>query len=139
LVAALYMERCDMRWEEQWTVEGGSAWPVSPLPPSRWGTPSLYCFAVTRREGYEPDLVKEQLRRGVGIFACDEYSVFSDGEPMHLGNSTSGEVWTFAIPKLKIDEKKGQYNENGSTTDSWINTQTFMQVWQSVKAHRAGE
>merc|ERR550534_41758 len=49
-----------------------------PRTPRPWGSPSLFCFAVLRTVGYEPGLVKAQLARGAGIFACDEFEVYSN-------------------------------------------------------------
>merc|ERR1739848_589175 len=42
-----------------------------------WGWPSLYCVVVMRTTCYENDLVKAQIKEGVGVFLCDEYGVYS--------------------------------------------------------------
>eukprot|EP00959_Pyramimonas_sp_CCMP1952_P087587 1832923-Pyramimonas_sp.AAC.1 len=43
----------------------------------------LYCYAVhfhdnRGKPNHELDLLKMQMQRGLGIFACDAYEVFSD-------------------------------------------------------------
>mmetsp|Transcript_6524 Transcript_6524/g.20205 ORF Transcript_6524/g.20205 Transcript_6524/m.20205 type:complete len:421 (+) Transcript_6524:208-1470(+) len=40
--------------------------------------PTLYCLSLMMPFGYEPSLLAEQEQRGVGIFACDKYAVFSN-------------------------------------------------------------
>jgi len=40
--------------------------------------PSLYCYSLMLPFGYEPGLLKAQKDRGVGIFACNEFAVFSN-------------------------------------------------------------
>merc|ERR1719245_2649979 len=40
--------------------------------------PSLYCFSLVLPFGYEPKLMKAQKNKKVGIFACEEWTVFSN-------------------------------------------------------------
>lgn len=95
---------------------------------STWGWPSLFCIEVTRATGYEFPLVQEQMKVGASIFSCDEYAVFSDGgKPRVVGVMPNGrELTTMVIPK--IEEAIGNMAA-GATTNSWLNTKTFLQVW----------
>jgi len=97
-----------------------------------WGWPSLFCIEVVRTNGYELPLVKEQQKRRVSIFACDEYAVFSDGgKPQPVGEDPGGaEIMTIVIPPIK--ESIGNMAA-GATTNSWLNTKTFLQVWDLAK------
>jgi len=98
-----------------------------------WGDPSLYCVEVVRTHGYELPLVKAQQRARTSIFTCDEYIVFSDGgKPEVVGINPGGEeIMTVAIPPIK--QKMGDLHSAGVTTDSWLNTETFLQVWDLAK------
>lgn len=99
-----------------------------------WGWPSLFCIEVARAHGYELPLVKEQQRRRASIFSCDEYSVFTDGgEPQVIGIGPDDglEIKTHVIPPIK--EAIGNLGVAGTTTNSWLNTQTFLQVWDLAK------
>jgi len=97
---------------------------------AQWRWPSLFCFEVMRATGYEPGLVTAQLARGVSVFDCDEFSLFSDGGEVTLHAAGRASVRTIAIPKLTGD--MGKYGTAGQTTNSWLNTLTFMQVWEAV-------
>jgi len=84
---------------------------------------------VVRTHGYELPMVKAQQRIGASIFGCDEYQVFSDGGEVEvLGIDPAGvEIRTIVIPSIK--KKMGNLNDKGVTTNSWLNTETFLQVW----------
>merc|ERR1712187_431260 len=47
------------------------------VAPLAWHHPGLFCFSVMR-PGYEEEILRLQIQRGVGIFACDEQAVLSD-------------------------------------------------------------
>uniref|UniRef100_A0A7S0B3C1 Apple domain-containing protein n=1 Tax=Pyrodinium bahamense TaxID=73915 RepID=A0A7S0B3C1_9DINO len=93
-----------------------------------WGWPSFFCVEVVRVHGYELPLVKAQQTKRASIFQCEEYQVFSDGgKPQVIGVGPDGlDIMTIVIPPIK--EAIGDLN-NGATTNSWLNTQTFLQVW----------
>lgn len=99
-----------------------------------WLWPSLFCVEVTRAGGYEFPLVKEQLRQGASIFACDECAVFSDGgKPRLVGIGPNlKEIRTIVIPKIKQNMGHVDFAA-GLTTNSWLNTATFLQVWELLK------
>jgi len=94
---------------------------VSPL------LPSLFCFCVTRTTGYEPDLVRQQLSHKAGIFGCDDYTVLSNGGKLWLaGNWYSTSI---PVPQAGI----GDLHQNGVTTNSWLNTEIFMEAWLLIR------
>jgi len=97
-----------------------------------WGWPSLFCVSVVRTKGYELPLVQAQQRARCSIFTCDEYSVFSDGgDSEEVGIGPDGlPIMTIVIPPIK--ESVGDLHK-GATTDSWLNTKTFLQVWDLAK------
>lgn len=90
-----------------------------PCTPKLWGRPSLFCFAVFRSAGYELELVQSQVEKGVGIFACDEFSVLSD-KVLRVTDS----VDTLIIPPC---EKVG-VSKDGTAA----NTLIFMQAWTVI-------
>jgi len=95
-----------------------------------WGSPSLFCIEVVRIHGYELPMVKEQQRMGASIFGCEEYAVFSDGNVrQEIGIDGGGRVIrSIVIPQIKR-KAMGNLQDKGVTTNSWLNTQTFLQVW----------
>jgi len=74
-------------------------------------------------------MVKAQQRVRASIFSCEEYRVFSDGGIEQLiGIGPGGEeIRTIVIPPIK--KKMGDLKDKGVTTNSWLNTETFLQVW----------
>jgi len=100
-------------------------------PRSEWKDPSLFCFEVmcVKPEDptwYEPRLVKVQQQQKVSIFACDEFTVFSNGGTYKLqGNWTTTELKTSRVGMGDLDKA-------GQTTNSWLNTRIFQQAWEEV-------
>eukprot|EP00419_Tripos_fusus_P085267 CAMPEP_0172865986 /NCGR_PEP_ID=MMETSP1075-20121228/81722_1 /TAXON_ID=2916 /ORGANISM="Ceratium fusus, Strain PA161109" /LENGTH=599 /DNA_ID=CAMNT_0013715093 /DNA_START=75 /DNA_END=1871 /DNA_ORIENTATION=+ len=94
-----------------------------------WGFPSLFCVEVVRTHGYELPMVKAQQRVHASIFSCEEYRVFSDGgQEQVIGIGPGGEeIRTIVIPPIK--KQMGDLKDKGVTTNSWLNTETFLQVW----------
>jgi hypothetical protein len=93
-----------------------------PCTPRPWESPSIFCFAVFRAQGYEPDLMRAQLNKGAGIFACDEYAIVSD-DHLTLGQGPQGPVEAMVIPSTKVGVSK-----DGTAA----NTQVFMNAWHMV-------
>merc|ERR550525_1798555 len=66
---------------EPWSCEKlGPMWTITTTtstPTRTFGYPSLYCIAVSRAWGYEPELLTYQLKHQSGIFGCDLYDVYS--------------------------------------------------------------
>lgn len=94
---------------------------------SRAGLPSLFCFAVVRTASYETQLVNAQYSQKVSIFACEEHCLFSNGGALQVGGLAATQVFA---PTVRM----GDPGEAGTTTDSWLNTMIFMQVWDLVTA-----
>mmetsp|Transcript_127475 Transcript_127475/g.407982 ORF Transcript_127475/g.407982 Transcript_127475/m.407982 type:complete len:524 (+) Transcript_127475:59-1630(+) len=92
---------------------------------TRWPSPSFFCLTVVRAGGYEPDLVKAQYEQKVGIFACDEYTVFSNGGVVQVGD-----LQTQDLPVAPVT--MGNMSKVGTTTSSWLNTMIFMKMWDLI-------
>jgi len=118
--------------KQRWSVREGPWLEATPAPPLRWPSPSFYCWAVAQRDSYELDLVKAQLSKKTGVFACEEYSAFVKGESIYLGEGPSGEETTTPLADLDVSGTMGNLSAPGQTTGSWLNTLTFLQVWATV-------
>jgi len=86
------------------------------------GSPSLLCFSVIRSEGNEIGLVGAQHDRHAAIFACDTTLVFSNGPSIRIGTMDTVSIPTEAIGM-------GNLGVEGETTNSWLNTAVFIEVW----------
>lgn len=82
---------------------------------------------MVRTGTYERSLVEAQHQRGVGIFACDSFSVFADSA-MLLGEVKADLIYAVA-------SAVGNRARIGETTNSWLNVETFLQVWERVLAN----
>lgn len=91
--------------------------------PRPWGEPSLFCFSLIRAMGYEPDLMRYQLATGAGIFACDEYAVFSN-PVVYLGPGPVGKINTISFELAAVGR---------SIHGTAANTQLFINVWDGVR------
>jgi len=88
--------------------------------------PSLWCFALMMPFGYELPLMREQLRRGAGLFGCDEFVVFSNRTLM-LNSPGPGQKRILSLPihsNLRADY--------GGRWGTALNTDIFVEVWNSV-------
>jgi len=82
---------------------------------------SLFCFSLMVPWGYESHLLLEQFDRGVSIFACDEYAVFSN----QLTEVAPGvESVVFMDGDLTV-EKGGEFG-------TALNTPIFISLWQKI-------
>jgi len=63
------------------------------------GGPKLFCAAVIRTGGYEPDLMRKQLDKCVNIFACDDWIVVSD-HSVFLSRTPQVTTLAFSGPHL---------------------------------------
>jgi len=84
-----------------------------------WGKPSLFCFSIFRSTGYELDLVKSQIEKGVGIFNCDEFAILSDKK---LDLSSAME--TLLIPPCE--------HTGVSKDGTAANTNIFLKAWDVI-------
>merc|ERR1712012_1525019 len=73
----------DSDTRETWNCKeiGTRDWSAA-LPPQshKNGFPSLFCFTFMRSKGFEVKLLKHQVKRQFGIFACDDFLVVADRE-----------------------------------------------------------
>lgn len=100
-------------------------------------TPSLFCFSVMQSETSEVQLIKQQLHNYLSIFLCNEYAVISDAK-VDLGRDKNGKVMTWHNPTVATP--MGHYGDGGASTDSFLNTQTFIFAWDTlVKSGRVFE
>lgn len=85
--------------------------------------PSLYCFSVMQAKTYELSLIRTQLARGAGIFACDAWAVFSDVE-----------IWLSPGPPVMINTTAIDVDlkAKDGVQEHILNTQIFMSAWDMV-------
>mmetsp|Transcript_121515 Transcript_121515/g.349246 ORF Transcript_121515/g.349246 Transcript_121515/m.349246 type:complete len:597 (-) Transcript_121515:176-1966(-) len=88
------------------------------------GTPSLYCFSLTRTSGYEVTIMQGQMNYSLGIFACDEYDVFSADGVMSLGKDARGDE----IKTVKVEPAVIKTTMDGTAG----NARLFVHVWDKV-------
>lgn len=93
-----------------------------PCMPRFFGTPSLFGFSVFQPKGYEPGLMKEQLKKRQGIFSCDEFAVICDTE-YSLGQGPYGEVKALVIEHETVGISKD---------NTAANTLIFIHAWQAI-------
>lgn len=86
--------------------------------------PSLFCFSLMLPFGYEPGLLRSQLQKGVGIFECDEFVVFSNSTVV-LSEWGTQRVLTLPIPGDLSVKYGGKWN-------TALNTDIFISVWNAV-------
>lgn len=79
--------------------------------------------------GYERDLIRFQLENRVGIFGCDDFTVYCSSTE-NLGEGPSGMVTTMAINPGT--GQVGSLAVPGQTTTSWLNAMSFQEVWARV-------
>eukprot|EP00442_Polarella_glacialis_P053024 CAMPEP_0115104802 /NCGR_PEP_ID=MMETSP0227-20121206/35555_1 /TAXON_ID=89957 /ORGANISM="Polarella glacialis, Strain CCMP 1383" /LENGTH=570 /DNA_ID=CAMNT_0002501835 /DNA_START=198 /DNA_END=1910 /DNA_ORIENTATION=- len=84
---------------------------------------SLYCFALMMPFGYETGLLLEQKKRGVGIFECDEWAVYTNQSMQ--GN---GEPFPFPVNVVPVS----LYVPLGGRWHTALNRDVFNQIWLKV-------
>lgn len=78
-----------------------------------------------RCNSYEVSLVRTQLSKGLSIFGCDAYSVFSDER-----------TWLTPGPPIRIDSTALgiSLQAKAGTKEHILNTEIFLKAWEQVKA-----
>jgi len=71
--------------------------------------------------------VKGQLHRRMGIFSCDQFTVFSNAGKIDLGYG-----WVTAEVDTRDKQRLGHGFKDGETTSSWLNTIVFIKAWTLV-------
>merc|ERR1711920_140078 len=92
---------------------------------------SLFCFSVytqntgSPKKSHELELLTEQKKRGVSIFSCAGWAVYSDVVvPLEPGVFTS-----------EVSDMGGDFHwQLRKETRSWVNTGMFVQVWKQIAA-----
>jgi len=90
---------------------------------------TLYCFSVytqntgSTKQSFELELLQQQHKHHVSIFACDGWDVFSDGQ-VEIG----GGYLTH-----KVEDKYGEFHRIKRKTGNWVNWGLFYQVWEKVR------
>mmetsp|Transcript_25104 Transcript_25104/g.83727 ORF Transcript_25104/g.83727 Transcript_25104/m.83727 type:complete len:501 (+) Transcript_25104:78-1580(+) len=81
--------------------------------------PSLFCFMAVQSHGQELEMAQHQATLGTGIFACDDYAVFSDKKMNLTSNIQTRDLQHFAAPMAV----------KGALTATWVNTEAFVEAW----------
>lgn len=84
--------------------------------------PLLLCFSMVRTDGYEKELMSAQYYNNAGIFACDEYQVYSNGGKTFVGD----------IETTDVIAEESTMGDTSDATDSWLNTMTFIKAWDMI-------
>jgi len=93
--------------------------PVNRIPPA---TPSLFCVSMMLPTGYEFPMLSAQSAKGVGIFACDDFSILSNVSMQVPGIRP---VQTQLVPgSLQVPY--------GGKWHSALNTDVFIRFWDVV-------
>jgi len=86
---------------------------------------SLFCWSVSRKSGYEADIMKAQLSRGAGIFGCDGFAVVCESE-WNVGwgpGERIGEVNAVTFKGAAVGTSK-----DGTAG----NAELFMNAWEAM-------
>lgn len=79
--------------------------------------PSLFCFAVVQPSGDEADLVRAQVRKKVGIFACDDFALFCEEKTTMEG-----------VESISFQPAAVGMSKDGTAG----NAELFMNVWEAL-------
>jgi hypothetical protein len=74
----------------------------------------------------EGDIIRAQINTdgGAGIFACEQFDVFSSDGGVFLGDGPSGPIWSQYFTQAEV----------GTTIDGTAgNTRLFLNVWEAVR------
>lgn len=113
----VYMQTCNAKsTNEQWVFPVSGDQP----PPERKTPGSLYCFALMLPGSYEQDLLAMQFNKGVSLFACNEYAVYSN-RVIEVAPGVNTSV-------VNSDLKCGKGGEFGTA----LNLDIFIAVWTKV-------
>mmetsp|Transcript_4323 Transcript_4323/g.7590 ORF Transcript_4323/g.7590 Transcript_4323/m.7590 type:complete len:715 (-) Transcript_4323:70-2214(-) len=109
------------------------AWTKDILEPDNFVKPTMFCWALIQPTGQEPELVKWQRLRGLGIFACDDWMLISNKTARQV---LGGQAWNTAINELVGDvSAQRTFDEIGGTLVSVMaNSEIYLKAWQEVFA-----
>lgn len=126
---AVCMRGCNPGQPREGDADGNpwSCAALGPRTPRAWGHPSLYCFSVAQIWSPEGDVIRAQINTdgGAGIFACEQFDVFTTEGGEFLGDGPSGPIWSQHFDNAAV----------GTSVDGTAgNTRLFINVWEAVKA-----
>jgi hypothetical protein len=110
-------------------VEMKAAAVAAAAPVPAGPSPFLFCWSHLEVDSYELSLIRLQLVKRASIFACNEAAVISTRKIL-LGNVDGNEVWTWYNPAKQVE--MGTRGVDGATTDSFLNTETFIIAWDTL-------
>jgi hypothetical protein len=131
-------ETCPAGWKCT-ELEGGDT--MVPVAHDSDGT-SLFCFSsyiknrgVDDSDDYTLDLLLTQLKVKTGIFACDEWRVFSD---IKTGLNNDGSLQTIQVSPAPGDDfhQSRRKDVGGWGGGQYINTPFYRQVWNKLSAEK---
>jgi len=109
------------------------------------GWPSLFCWCIMLTVGNHPlgwmeeKLIKQQLEKGIGIFACNEWAVMSDISvtlnrwgPHGFPRIPGGKPGSFDMPTWAIGSTKAQKGVESNPLNSVI----FKMAWDALRSSR---
>lgn len=109
-----------MAWEPDTTS-------TTTKPPG--ASPTLFCWSHMEPKTPEVALLRLQLVKRASIFACNYAAVISS-QKFLMGNIGGADVWTWVNPQMAAPMAKN--GVNGSTTDSFLNTEVFLIAWDTL-------
>jgi len=128
-------EKCPAGWLCT-ELEGGDT--IVPVAHDSDGV-SLFCFSayvqnrgVDDADDYSLDLLYTQLKVKAGIFACDEWRVFSD---VKIGLNDDGSLQTVQVSGDDFHQSRRK-DAGGWGGGQWINTAFYRQVWNKLAAEK---
>lgn len=92
-------------------------------------SPTLFCWSHMQPNTSEVPLLRLQLARRANIFSCNYAAVISTKKIL-LGNMDGVEVWTWVNEAKEVP--MGTNGVDGSTTDSFLNTEIFLIGWETL-------
>lgn len=129
LAEALNMKESEQHAESQLTLSDRAleATPAAKKAPGP--NPSLFCWSHMQEGTGELALIRLQLVKRASIFACNYAAVISTTKVL-LGNIEGEDIWTWVNPAAEVG--MGQNGVDGETTDSFLNTETFVHAWDTL-------
>jgi len=102
------------------------------VPVARSLGQSLYCFSVYTENTGNDSLVNHELEllniaaaQGAGIFACEQWDVFSD---VSVPIDANGYV------AIKVEDEFGEFHQlKRKNSGTWVNWGMFYQVWVKIR------
>jgi len=128
-------EKCPAGWLCT-ELEGGDT--IVPVAHDSDGV-SFFCFSaylknrgVDDADDYSLDLLFTQLKVTTGIFACDEWRVFSD---VKIGLNGDGSLQTIQVSGDDFHQSRRK-DVGGWGGGQWINTAFYRQVWNKIASEK---